>query len=192
MSQLIDVGGCADGQPRLAGFDTLEHMMSEDYNELNTIELATELTIAWLSNPNTRISADEVPAFLNKMYESIASLAANSGAANTPVEELAEYVPAVSVRKSLSDPDHIISMIDGKKYKTLRRHLATHGMTPAEYRVRYGLKPDYPIVSPNYSDSRRAMAVKIGLGRQSGQKKPTKTEAGKPAARKRKADDAVE
>ncbi len=166
--------------------------MPEDTSEINTVELATELTIAWLSNPNTRISADEVPAFLNKMYESIASLAANSGAANTPADEPAEYVPAVSVRKSLSDPDHIISMIDGKKYKTLRRHLSTHGMTPAEYRVRYGLKPDYPIVSPNYSESRRAMAVKIGLGRQSGQAKPTKAAAAKPAPRKRKTDDVTE
>jgi predicted transcriptional regulator len=192
MSQLIDVGGCADGQPRLAGFDILEHMMSEDTSEMNTVELATELTIAWLSNPNTRISADEVPAFLNKMYESIASLAANLDATSAPADEPAGYVPAVSVRKSLSDPDHIISMIDGKKYKTLRRHLSTHGMTPAEYRVRYGLKPDYPIVSPNYSESRRAMAVKIGLGRQSGKTKPSKAEAAKTAPRKRKADNVTE
>lgn len=75
-----------------------------------------------------------------------------------------EYEPAVSVRKSLASPDHIISMIDGKPYKTLRRHLTTHGMTPAEYRERYGLKPDYPIVAPNYSAARKAMAHKIGLG----------------------------
>ncbi len=166
--------------------------MSEDNNELSTIELATELTIAWLSNPNTRVSADEVPAFLNKMRDSIAALAGNVDAANTPTDEPAEYVRAVSVRKSLSDRDHIISMIDGKKYKTLRRHLSTHGMTPAEYRVRYGLKPDYPMVSPNYSESRRAMAVKIGLGRKSGQTKPAKAETAKPAPRKRKANDAAE
>ncbi len=166
--------------------------MPEDTIELNTLELATELTIAWLSNPNTRISADEVPAFLDKMYESIASLVANSGAASTPPDQPAEYVSAVSVRKSLSDPDHIISMIDGKKYKTLRRHLGTHGLTPAEYRVRYGLKPDYPIVSPNYSESRRAMAVKIGLGRKSGPAKTAQADAAKPAPRKRKGDDAAD
>jgi predicted transcriptional regulator len=138
------------------------------------------------------VSADEVPAFLNKMRDSIAALAGNVEPTRTTTDQSAEYVPAVSVRKSLSDPDHITSMIDGKKYKTLRRHLSTHGMTPAGYRVRYGLKTDYPIVAPNYSESRRAMAVKIGPGRQSGQKKPAKTEAGKPAARKRKADDAAE
>ncbi|MGK4495599.1 MucR family transcriptional regulator, partial [Klebsiella pneumoniae] len=75
------------------------------------------------------------------------------------------------VRKSLASKDHIISMIDGKPYKTLRRHLATHGMTPAEYRERYGLKPDYPMVAETYSESRRAMAKKIGLGRKPGARK---------------------
>jgi len=170
----------------------MEYVMPEDTSEMNTVELATELTIAWLGNPNTRISADEVPAFLNKMYESIASLAANSDSTSAPADEPAEYVPAVSVRKSLSDPDHIVSMIDGKKYKTLRRHLATHGMTPAEYRVRYGLKPDYPIVSPNYSDSRRAMAVKIGLGRKPGQTNVARAKNAEPTPRKRKAGDSAE
>ena len=75
-----------------------------------------------------------------------------------------EYKPAVTARKSLSSPDHIISLIDGKPYKTLRRHLSGHGMTPEQYRERYNLKPDYPMVARNYSESRRAMAHKIGLG----------------------------
>ena len=70
----------------------------------------------------------------------------------------------MSVRKSLASKDHIISMIDGKPYKTLRRHLSTHGLTPEEYRARYNLKPDYPMVSENYSQVRRDMAKKIGLG----------------------------
>jgi predicted transcriptional regulator len=68
------------------------------------------------------------------------------------------------VRKSLASKDHIISLIDGKPYKTLRRHLSTHGLTPEDYRQRYNLKPDYPIVAPTYSEHRRAMAHKIGLG----------------------------
>ena len=88
-----------------------------------------------------------------------------------PAEAPVEYTPAVTARKSLASKDHIISMIDGKPYKTLRRHLATHGMTPAEYRERYGLKPDYPMVAENYSESRRAMAKKIGLGRKPGARK---------------------
>jgi predicted transcriptional regulator len=75
----------------------------------------------------------------------------------------------VTARKSLASKEHIISMIDGKPYKTLRRHLATNGMTPAEYRERYNLKADYPMVAEAYSESRRAMAKKIGLGRKPGQ-----------------------
>lgn len=75
------------------------------------------------------------------------------------------YAPAVSVRKSLSSPDHIISLIDGKPYKTLKRHLATHGLTADQYRERYNLPKSYPLVAPNYSEARRAVAAKLGLGR---------------------------
>jgi predicted transcriptional regulator len=133
----------------------------------NTVELATELTVAWLSNPNTRTNADDVPAFLKSMHDAVAGL-------NTPTapqaeaEPAEEYTPAVTVRKSLANPDFIISMIDGKPYKTLRRHLSTNGLTPEDYRQRYGLKADYPMVAANYSESRRAMAHKIGLGRKAG------------------------
>jgi predicted transcriptional regulator len=153
--------------------------MSEDTTDLNAVELATELTIAWLGNPNTRSSADDVPAFLGKMHETVTALLGNSTEA-APVEAPAEYTPAVTARKSLASKDHIISMIDGKSYKTLRRHLATHGMTPAEYRERYGLN----------SESRRAMAKKIGLGRKPG---PRTTEAAPapapaPTTRKRKTE----
>lgn len=132
--------------------------------ETNTVELATELTIAWLSNPNTRTSSDDVPAFLKSMHDAVVALGNDADAA--PAEaEAPEYTPAVSVRKSLASKDHIISMIDGKPYKTLRRHLSTNGLTPEEYRARYNLKADYPMVAEAYSENRRAMAKKIGLGR---------------------------
>jgi len=140
--------------------------MAEDA-PLNAVELATELTIAWLGNPNTRVTADEVPAFLKSMHETVSGL---SGEAPKPSETSdesgaqEEFVPAVSVRKSLGSRDHIISMIDGKPYKTLRRHLATNGLSPEQYRERYNLKADYPMVAPNYSETRRALAKKIGLG----------------------------
>ena len=133
----------------------------------NTIELATELTIAWLSNPNTRTTADDVPAFLKSMHEAVVGLN-GSAAPETEAEPAPDYAPAVTVRKSLANPDFIISMIDGKPYKALRRHLSTNGMTPDEYRQRYGLKADYPMVAATYSESRRAMAHKIGLGRKAG------------------------
>lgn len=140
--------------------------MSEDTVDTSALELATELTIAWLGNPNTRISADEVPQFLRRMHETVSELTAGPAEAPAP-EPQAEYTPAVSARKSLASRDHIISMIDGKAYKTLRRHLATNGLTPDQYRERFGLKPDYPMVAEAYSESRRAMAKQIGLGRKS-------------------------
>jgi predicted transcriptional regulator len=74
-------------------------------------------------------------------------------------------------------------MIDGKPYKTLRRHLSTHGLTPAEYRARYGLEPDYPMVAPAYSEHRRAMAHKIGLGAKGRAAKATTAPAESPAAK---------
>ena len=165
--------------------------MTDENYQPNAVELATELTIAWLSNPNTRTSADDVPEFLSQMHISIQSLVGGSQSSETPAEAAKEYVGAVTARKSLASPDHIISMIDGKPYKTLRRHLSTNGMTPAEYRDRYGLKADYPMVAATYSESRRAMAKKIGLGRKPGQTNAAKADVAKPAPRKRKVDDAA-
>ena len=157
--------------------------MTEDTTDLNAVELATELTIAWLGNPNTRSSAEDVPAFLGKMHDTVSALLGST--AEAPVEAPStDYSPAVSVRKSLASKDYILSMIDGKPYKTLRRHLATNGLSPTEYRERYGLRPDYPMVAQNYSESRRAMAKKIGLGRKPA---PKAEEAPAPTPRKRKA-----
>jgi predicted transcriptional regulator len=143
--------------------------ISELTEDTNVVELATELTIAWLANPNTRTSADDVPAFLLSMRDAVQNIAAPQGPQTQEVPAQ-EFTPAVSVRKSLASPDHIISMIDGKPYRTLRRHLTGHGLTPEQYRQRYNLKADYPMVAPTYSESRRAMAHKIGLGRKAGEK----------------------
>lgn len=154
------------------------------------VELATELTMAWLGNPNTRVAADEVPTFLRRMHETVAGLSTDDISAPT-AQQQTEYLPAVTIRKSLASKDHILSMIDGKPYKTLRRHLATHGLTPEQYRERYGLRPDYPMVAENYSESRRAMAKRIGLGRKSIEPvgealaQPTPTE--QPVSRKKTA-----
>ena len=162
-------------------------MSDETGTTVDSVTLATELTIAWLSNPNTRTNPNDVPAFLTSMHTAVAGL---GGATAAPVVEDTpqEHVPAVSVRKSLASKDHIISMIDGKPYKTLRRHLATNGLTPDDYRQRYGLKSDYPMVAENYSESRRAMAKSIGLGRKPGQKAaPTAEEpAASPPKKTRK------
>ncbi|CAN5386042.1 MucR family transcriptional regulator [soil metagenome] len=135
---------------------------------LNPVELATELTIAWLGNQNNRVSAEDVPAFLRTMHTTIVELGSGATTTDTSSEGVAAseaFTPAVSARKSLASKDHIISMIDGKPYKTLRRHLAGHGLTDVQYRERYNLRPDYPMVAENYSLARRAMAQRIGLGR---------------------------
>jgi predicted transcriptional regulator len=145
--------------------------MTDETTGSNSVELATELTIAWLSNPNTRAAADDVPAFLQKMHEAVSGLSAGAAQSAPQADDVLDYVPAVTVRKSLASRDHIISLIDGKPYRTLRRHLTTNGLTPEEYRQRYGLKKDYPMVAPSYSEQRRAMAKQIGLGRKPGEKR---------------------
>lgn len=140
--------------------------MSEE-TSLNAVELATELTIAWLGNQNNRVAAEDVPAFLRTMHATVTELATGYSVSPEGAEGTAwagQFAPAVTVRKSLASKDHIISLIDGKPYKSLRRHLKGRGLTPDQYRERYNLKPDYPMVAQSYSELRRAMAKRIGLG----------------------------
>lgn len=153
---------------------------------LNVVELATELTIAWLGNQNNRIAAEEVPNFLQTMHRTLSDLSANGATGTIDAdEERTDFHPAVSVRKSLTSKDVILSMIDGKAYKTLTRHLSTNGLTPDEYRRRYNLKPDYPMVAESYSEARRAMAKKIGLGARGRQSRAAQADAGAPTKARR-------
>ena len=158
--------------------------MSEEASP-NAVELATELTIAWLSNQNNRVAAEDVPAFLRTMHATVTELASGPSTSVPAADDVAseEFTPAVTARKSLASKDHIISLIDGKPYKTLRRHLSGHGLTPEQYRERYKLKADYPMVAENYSEVRRAMAHRIGLGQKGRQ---AKTAAAAPALAKAK------
>lgn len=128
---------------------------------VNSIELATQLTVAWLNNPSVKTTAEDVPAFLKAIHATIGELTTG---ADTAAAETAEHKPAVPVRSSVKS-DFIISLIDGRKLKSLKRHLSMHGLTPKEYRERYSLKPDYPMVAPSYSAQRREVAKKLGLGR---------------------------
>ena len=130
-------------------------------------ELATELTMAWLSNPNTRAQVADAREFLESMFKAVEGLVAEPAPEAAPAEgaHTQQYQPATTVRRSLASPEHIISLIDGRPYKTLRRHLSGNGLTPEQYRERYNLKADYPMVAPAYAEVRRAMAKKIGLGR---------------------------
>jgi len=143
--------------------------VEEEQIQTDAVELATELTIAWLSNPNTRTQPNEVPDFLRTMHEAVTGLTTSNAVAEEPTGADETFEPAVSVRKSLASRDRIISLIDGKPYKTLKRHLANNGLTPAQYRERYGLKSDYPMVAPAYAEQRRELAKAIGLGRKRGE-----------------------
>jgi len=119
--------------------------------------LAVTLLSAYVSN-NT-VPAGELAGLIESTRKALIGEVAPAETAPQ------EFVPATTVRKSLASREHILSMIDGKPYKTLKRHLGTHGLTPAEYRARYNLAHDYPLVAPAYSEARRETARTIGLGR---------------------------
>lgn len=146
-----------------------------DNNPSDITALTVQLVSAFVAN-NTMASTD-----LAGLIQSTRAALTNELNPAPAQPEAPTYSPAVSVRKSLSSPDHILSLIDGKPYKTLKRHLASHGLTPEQYRERYNLPRSYPLVATSYSDARRAVASKIGLGR-----KPVATAApaaeAKPAA----------
>jgi predicted transcriptional regulator len=129
------------------------------------ITLTSDIVAAHVSNNS--VSVDEVPALINNVYGALAGLG-NAPAAEEKLE------PAVSVRSSVK-ADHIVCLEDGKKMKMLKRHLMTdHGLTPAEYRTRWGLPGDYPMVAPDYAEKRRVLAKQIGLGRKPGQRRGRK------------------
>jgi predicted transcriptional regulator len=159
----------------------------------NPLELASEITIAWLNNPNNRVTPEDVPTFLRNMHATINELVTGPAVEEAPSGQA--HTPAVSPRSSIK-PDFLISLIDGKPYKTLKRHLSRHGLTPAEYRQRYSLRADYPMTAPNYSEMRRETARRIGLGNKSRNNEPSGSEVGDgapaveaaaPAARKARA-----
>jgi predicted transcriptional regulator len=122
------------------------------------IELAAEIVAAFVSN--NPLPKSDLPALIHAMHGAVASL--SSEAKSAPQIEAKE--PAVPIRKSIT-PDFLICLEDGKRFKSLRRHLGTLGLTPHQYREKWKLPSDYPMVAPNYAAQRSAMAKKIGLGR---------------------------
>ena len=132
--------------------------MSEKPNTGELLDLTTEIVAAHVGN-NTVALAD-LPALIQDVYRTLS----NVGSAPSEPEKPR---PAVPVKKSVF-PDHIVCLEDGKKLKMLKRHLKTaYNMTPEEYRERWGLPADYPMVAPNYAEHRSALAKKIGLGTKS-------------------------
>ena len=127
------------------------------------ITLTADIVAAHVSNNSVAVS--DLPVLISNVHTALAAL---GGAAVVPT---VKQEPAVSIRSSIK-PDYVVCLEDGKKLKMLKRHLMTHyGMTPDDYRAKWGLASDYPMVAPNYAEQRRTLAVAIGLGRSRGKRK---------------------
>jgi predicted transcriptional regulator len=123
------------------------------------IALAAEIVAAYVSN--NLVAKPALPDLIGQVH---AALMRSSEGAPAPVVVEAAPIPAVRIRKSIT-PDFLICLEDGKKFKSLKRHLRTsYGMTPADYRAKWGLPDDYPMVAPEYAAKRSAMAKELGLG----------------------------
>lgn len=128
-------------------------------NSHNYIELAADIVSAYVSNNS--VPASDLPALINEVHAAL--LRVTSGVAPVAVEA---PKPAVPVKKSITN-DFIICLEDGKQFKSLKRHLRTqYNMSPEEYREKWGLPPDYPMVAPNYAKARSNLAKQMGLGQQ--------------------------
>src|SRR5262245_57105402 len=132
-------------------------MASAGEHATSFIELTANIVSAYVSNNS--VSATEIPVLINQVHAALLQVSSGRGDAST--EPLR---PAVSIKKSIT-PDHLVCLEDGKKFKSLRRHLRSqYNMTPEQYREKWGLPPDYPMVAPNYAAARSQLAREMGLG----------------------------
>lgn len=133
--------------------------MSETSAASNYIELAADIVSAYVSNNS--VPSTELPALINEIHSAL--IRVGGGAVEVPTEA---PKPAVPLKKSVT-PDYIVCLEDGKKFKSLKRHLRTqYNMTPEQYREKWGLLVDYPMVAPNYARARSELAKEMGLGQQ--------------------------
>ena len=129
------------------------------------IELTADIVAAYVSN--NPVPVGDLPGLIAQVHASIGGLNAPSAPAEEPL------TPRIPIKKTIT-PDFLVSLEDGKPYKSLKRHLSTRGLTPEEYRTKWGLPVDYPMVSANYAAQRSQLAKSIGLGRKPGEKRPAK------------------
>ena len=145
--------------------------MAETEESGHLSELVADIVGAYVSN--NKVAVNELPGIISQVHTALQRTTTGTQEAPQEAQE-----PAVPVRRSVQ-PDYIVCLEDGKKFKSLKRHLRTdHNMTPQEYRAKWGLKPDYPMVAPNYAASRSELAKKMGLGR-----KPAEDTAAQPKRR---------
>ncbi|MFE1603266.1 MucR family transcriptional regulator [Methylobacterium sp. ID0610] len=134
-----------------------ETVVGTSESGMGTIELVADVVSAYVSN--NVIRSAELPELIAAVSRTMNEL----GKPSAPVvAETVKLTPA-QIRKSIT-PEHIVSFIDGKTYKSIKRHLTKNGLTPAEYRQKYGLPVDYPMVAPNYATQRSELAKSLGLG----------------------------
>lgn len=146
--------------------------MTAENNSSELLGLTTEIVAAHVSNNS--VSASDLPALINSVYNALSDVGQGRGSSLTGERPQ----PAVPIKKSIHD-DYIVCLEDGKKLKMLKRHLMSHyNMTPEQYRERWGLPADYPMTAPNYAKARSSLAKKIGLG----SKPRTNGKKGKKAA----------
>jgi predicted transcriptional regulator len=135
--------------------------LQTDMNEM-LITLTADIVTAHVANNDVAVA--DVASLISNVHAALAALGNEAPAAARPE-------PAVSIRASIK-PEYLVCLEDGKKMKMLKRHLMTsYGLTPEQYRERWGLPADYPMVAPDYAEKRRELAKKIGLGRQPGQRR---------------------
>ena len=151
--------------------------MSDNAKDAHLLGLTAQIVSAHVANNS--VQSDALPALIQSVFKTL------SGAGKDAPEQ-AKLEPAVPIKKSVF-PDHIICLEDGKKLKMLKRHLATsYNMTPQQYRERWGLPHDYPMVAPDYAKHRSALAKEIGLGRKPAEAAAAPAAARKPGTRGRK------
>jgi predicted transcriptional regulator len=136
---------------------------AENTKQDELVEIAADIVSAYVSN--NVVTASDLPQVIFDVHGALKKISGADGEAQPAPQK-----PAVSPRKSVT-PDYIICLEDGKKFKSLKRHLRTHyNLSPEEYREKWGLSADYPMVAPNYAAARSALAKKMGLGQQRGRK----------------------
>ena len=132
--------------------------MTDNVDSNDLLALTTEIVAAHVSNNTVAVS--DLPQLINQVYQSLA------GIGKAPAATVERPLPAVNVKRSVH-PDYIVCLEDGKKLKMLKRHLKTaYNLSPDDYRERWNLAPDYPMVAPNYAQARSQLAKQMGLGQQ--------------------------
>jgi predicted transcriptional regulator len=134
-------------------------MSSSDSPSSDYVALAAEVVSAFVGHNSLPVS--ELPGLITSVHAALVKISGGVSVPSAPEPEVQS--PAVPVRKSIT-PDYLICLDDGRKFKSLKRHLASLGMTPDQYRAKWGLAADYPMVASNYAATRSALAKKIGLG----------------------------